>query len=171
MMKKVLAVTLSLLLCLTASAGLAATAPGSAKNTWADWLRQGISLLEDTARSGWEFIQGEAPRAAEAVRSWLETVEAFFTTNGAEISRSVQEAWDMLKKGAEQAGSVAGEKLTEAYRTVKQWIENTAGANDGEAQKTLETLEDLYNAGMGTPAPGTASPTQEPAGAQDGSPV
>ncbi len=55
-------------------------------------------------------------------------------------SPEVQEAWNTLKEGAEYAGKYSKEAVTEAYQTVRDWMQGEGEAVDQEAASALDQM-------------------------------
>ena len=143
-MKKTKAVAMALVLCMMfGEAALAETAKPTeepvseeyvlAKTTQAgqaesdsflEWIGQGWNLVTDFVESGTatvsETVTSWANIVSDTLTGWYETVETYVTGN--QWSEDVQNAWDTLKKGAENAGKVAQEDLENAYHTVRNWM-------------------------------------------------
>ena len=54
----------------------------------------------------------------------------------------MKEAWELIKKTGVEAGDTAQEKLTEAYQTIREWLETV---NDKKAKEAEEALGKIVN--------------------------
>ena len=61
--------------------------------------------------------------------------------NSGKVTDGVTEAWDLIKQNAAEQGSVAQEKLEEAYNSVRTWVESLDSPEAEAVEQALETIE------------------------------
>ena len=99
-------------------------------NVFADeWLNDGIDWVKDAFKSGVEYVQENLP-------GWIDTVSGFFS----DASPEVQEAWDILRENAAQAGKAGQEAAASAFHTILDWMDEN-GITDEAADALGELAE------------------------------
>ncbi len=92
----------------------------------------------------------EAAGVAEAKLSgWYRRMESYMTEKAVLVTESTREAWALIKQNAVEAGSVAEDKLTEAYTAVREWLLEMGELADSEMMQVLEEVQALFRAAIG----------------------
>ena len=151
-----LALVLSLLFPGTAWADSAVSTEqtGTGESSYLDWLGDGWSWVSGKLQSGYALLDDTvAEFTGRTIGEWQKTAESYLMSSN--WPEEVRNAWNVLREGAENAGSVAAEEATEAYHTVRDWLissgvltqEDIAAALDwiaGAAGVTEATLSGWY---------------------------
>ncbi len=111
-----------------------------AYRTVRDWVIESGDKADQQVAAAVDSVAAAAGVAEAQILSCYRTVESFVTVHAAEAGDAVKEAWTTIKKSAEDAGPVAQKELTEAYETMKNWIDSL-GEKDSDAEAALEQLE------------------------------
>ena len=112
------------------------------ERAWAEvqkWAEENGRQLDENLRSTIDAVGSAAGVAQAQVSIWLRTVEDTFAQNSEKVSAEVQKAWATVEQAVENAGSVTGEKLKEAYGTVRTWMLSL----DHSAESARVALDDL----------------------------
>ncbi len=72
------------------------------------------------------------------MQEWNDTVQKYLEEK--KSSSDVQEAWNTLKEGAEHAGKVSEEAVTEAYHVVRDWTLDTSDAIDQSIASAIDQM-------------------------------
>ena len=123
------------------------------KDSFLDWINQGMDIVYDTFSDGWNKAVDAAEtgwnKASEAVTSGIDWLDGKISdwTDKAEVymqkkqwDKKVQDAWEILKNGALQAGESAEETLTEAYHTVREWLMEVDDTMDQEVAEAVDRV-------------------------------
>ena len=91
------------------------------------WVVTGFNFLTDSVTSGWntmtDGIVDEWNTMLESILNGADAVETYIQDQ--KWDQKVIDAWNTLKTGASEKGSVAQEKLEEAYHTVRDYFTGT----------------------------------------------
>ena len=123
------------------------------KNGFLDWIGQGmdkvsgtlsegLEMAGDAVEAGWNRASGAVVSGVDwlggKVSDWTSEAEAYIQKK--QWDKKVQDAWETLKHGAQQAGETAEETLTEAYHTVRDWLVQTDETVDQTAAEALDRV-------------------------------
>ena len=114
----------------------------AAYSTVREWMDTNGKDISREVASSINRMAAAAGVDTAKIAEWVRTVEDFLTANKDTVTDSVREAWEVLKAGAGEAGTVTQEKLTEAYHTLDQWLD---GIDTEEAQQAGEALDHVVN--------------------------
>ena len=81
-----------------------------------DAARAGFDMASEAAVSGMGWLDGK-------ISDWTGRAEAYMKEK--QWDKTVLDAWETLKTGARDAGKVTQESLDSAYRTMKDWLEDS----------------------------------------------
>jgi len=104
------------------------------------WVEENGNRLDENLRSAIDYVGSAAGVAEAQVSIWLRTVEETFTENSEKVTVEAQKAWATVEQAVQNVGSVTSETLTEAYETVRTWIDSL---NQENAVPAREALDDL----------------------------
>lgn len=112
----------------------------AAYRTVREWLaRTGDEVDQEVA----EAVDGMASAAGvteAALAEWYRNMETYLQENGDKVTEAVQEAWDTIRKGAENAESVTAESMSQAYATLREWLD---GMGEEDASGDPEVPEPM----------------------------
>ena len=94
-------------------------------------ISQGMDLLSGALSDGWDLM-------TDQIAAWIGEAEAVM--NDMRWDDRVREAWETLKEGAAKQGGLAAEKLSEAYRTVRDWLRENGEALDQAVAETVDRV-------------------------------
>ena len=87
--------------------------------------------MTDSIVSGWNTM-------VDSILGGADTVGSYFQEQ--KPGEQIEEAWNTLKEGAEHQGSVAQEKLNEAYETVRNWFVDSGEKVDQEIAAAVDAV-------------------------------
>ena len=74
---------------------------------------------------------------------WHRTVENFIATHKESLTEHAQEAWETIKEYSAETGSVAKEKVEEAYQALSDWFGSFNTEESEEAEEALEKIVEV----------------------------
>lgn len=108
------------------------------ENDYFSWIGDGMHWIRETYTAGKNAIVGGTEWLIESMKEWNGTMLRYLDEK--KSSPEVQEAWNTLKEGAEYAGKYSKEAVTEAYQTVRDWMQGEGEAVDQEAASALDQM-------------------------------
>ena len=105
------------------------------------WLENGKEITKEAA-SALDGLAKTAGVEKAELAEWYSTVEEYISAHKETVTSAVKEAWELIKKTGVEAGDTAQEKLTEAYQTIREWLETV---NDKKAKEAEEALGKIVN--------------------------
>ncbi len=105
------------------------------------WLENGKEITKEAASALDGLAKAAGVEKAE-LAEWYSTVEEYISAHKETVTSAVKEAWELIKKTGVEAGDTAQEKLTEAYQTIREWLETV---NDKKAKEAEEALGKIVN--------------------------
>ncbi|MBR6028947.1 MAG: hypothetical protein IKP40_07635 [Clostridia bacterium] len=104
------------------------------------WMAEAGDSVSEETQTILNAIGGAAGVVEAKIALWTDMVQTYFNDSMASASPAVQEAWATLKEAAANAGSVAADKLKEAYNTVLDWLNSQKGEEAERAREALNSL-------------------------------
>ena len=121
---------------------IAGEALTEAYHTVRDWLVQADESVDQNVAEAVDNIAEAAGVAEAKFSSWYRKVEEYLTEKADLVTESTRNAWALIKQNAVQAGSIAKDKLTEAYAQLREWLLEMGEPADSEMMTVLEDLEE-----------------------------
>ncbi len=113
-----------------------------AYHTVREWLMKVDETMDQEAVEAVDRV-AEAAGVAEAKLSvWYRKMEGYMTEKADLVTESVREAWAQIRQNTVKTGSVAEEKLTEAYTTIYEWLLKNGEPEDSELVQDLKDIEE-----------------------------
>ena len=94
-------------------------------------ISQGMDLLSGVLSDGWDLM-------TDQITAWIGEAEAVLAEM--DWDDQVREAWATLREGAARQGSIAAEKLSEAYGTVRDWLRDNRSALDQAVAEVVDRV-------------------------------
>ncbi len=112
-----------------------------AYHTVKEWLIEADETVDQSIAEAVDRVAGAAGVAEAAAANHYRLIEHYMTEKAELVTDAAEEAWSLIIQSGAEAGSVSGEKLREAYRTVREWLVTVGEAEDSDIIRSLEELE------------------------------
>ncbi len=112
-----------------------------AYHTVKDWVTETGGAADQEIAETIDLVAGTAG-VEEALRTgWYREVERYMTLKADLVTDAVEESWELIRQNGIEAGSVAEDRLQEAYGTVREWLADAGEPEDSDIMQYLEELE------------------------------
>ena len=105
------------------------------------WLENGKEITKEAASALDGLAKAAGVEKAE-LAEWYSTVEEYISAHKETVTSGVKDAWELIKQVGTEAGDAAQEKLDEAYKMIREWLETV---NDKKAKEAEEALGKIVN--------------------------
>ena len=75
--------------------------------------------------------------------NWFRTVENFIVNNTAKVTEEVQKAWEIIKQANLGDGKTPEKTVTQAYETIREWIESFGSGASDVAEAALDHIMEM----------------------------
>ena len=113
-----------------------------AYHTVRDWLLESDEAVDQEVAEAVDRVAEYAGVAEAKMSGWYRRMESYMTEKADLVTDSVREAWEIIRRSAVDAGSVAAEKVSQAFETVRQWLESLGETEDAEIVEQLVEMEE-----------------------------
>ena len=119
---------------------VSADALNEAYHTVRDWMQNAGETIDQEVASALDQMAGAAGVEEAQTAEWVRTVENFVVSHAEKISEEAQKAWETIKEAQLGDGKTAEETVTEAYVTIREWIESIGTEDADSAEEALDNI-------------------------------
>ena len=114
-----------------------------AYDTIRNWMQENGKPINQEIAEAIDQIAIAAGVEEAELAEWHRTVENFIATHKESLAEHAQEAWETIKEYSAETGSVAKEKVEEAYQALSDWFGSFNTEESEEAEEALEKIVEV----------------------------
>ena len=114
-----------------------------AYDTIRNWMQENGKPINQEIAEAIDQIAIAAGVEEAELAEWHRTVENFIATHKESLTEHAQKAWETIKEYSAETGSVAKEKVEEAYQALSDWFGSFNTEESEEAEEALEKIVEV----------------------------
>ena len=114
-----------------------------AYETIRSWMQENGKPINQKIAEAIDQVAIAAGVEEAELAEWHRTVENFIATHKESLTEHAREAWDTIKEYSAETGSVAKEKVVEAYQALSDWFGSFSTEESEEAEEALEKIVEV----------------------------
>lgn len=126
--------------CATEKGKIAQNQAEEAYHTLRAWFEQAEDAVDQGVAAAIDAVAGAAGVIEAQVSGWYRTVEAFIVGSSETVSETVLQAWTLIREESVHTGTVAADQLSEAYKTVRKYLQSFDTEQAVQASEALESI-------------------------------